>query len=311
MLLRNAACGFLALLIILSSRARNARKRALGGGVVTSIYFHKPNRRLFERCVRWLIKHGYTFISTKDLIEILAGGKIPARGAVWLSFDDGNKELLDDVLPLIRTCKIPVTLFIPSGIIEGNGLYPWIRREAASNGRFQARSFASEARHALTVDELQQLIRCEHITIGSHTVNHALTTSMTEERADVEFGRSKHTLECWAGTSVTSFAYPEGRYDGSERPFLKRFGYMLAATAENSFVTPHSDPYLVPRFSIGDDIPFPEAICNMVGVWRPVLDPLKGLFSRVRQIGGRFKAFSRRNICTTAGNQRDLQVTDK
>ena len=51
-------------------------------------------------------------------------------------------------------------------------------------------------------------------------------------------------------------------------------GYRIAATTENAFVTSKSNPYLVPRFSVADEISFPEAICNMVGVWRPVIDPM-------------------------------------
>ena len=58
---------------------------------------------------------------------------------------------------------------------------------------------------------------------------------------------------------------------------LEEHGYLLAATTEAKFVTPASDPYLIPRFHVGDNFWFPEAICNMVGVWRPVMDPLTGI----------------------------------
>jgi hypothetical protein len=58
------------------------------------------------------------------------------------------------------------------------------------------------------------------------------------------------------------------------------FDYRLAATTENAFVTRETDPYLVPRFSVADEIFFPEAICNMVGVWRPAIDPLINVLQR-------------------------------
>jgi peptidoglycan/xylan/chitin deacetylase (PgdA/CDA1 family) len=274
MVLRNCLCGLLSLVLIVSGGVRRARKRALGGGVVTAIYFHKPNKRLFVRCVRWLIKHGYTFISANDLLDILYRGKTPPRGAAWLSFDDGNKELLDEILPLVRLYRIPVTLFIPTGIIEGDGLFPWLHKGTPANSNGASAPVANGLREALSVAELKQVLYCPQVNLGSHTVNHAITTGLTEDKARLELGESKHTLESWACASVTCFAYPEGRFDGLERPFLKKFGYLLAATTENAFITPDADPYLVPRFSIGDDISFPEAICNMVGVWRPAIDPL-------------------------------------
>jgi hypothetical protein len=65
-----------------------------------------------------------------------------------------------------------------------------------------------------------------------------------------------------------------------EKPLLREFGYQIAATTDNAFITLQTDPYFVPRFCVSDNISFPEAICNMVGAWRPALDPLKGVFKR-------------------------------
>src|SRR6185437_10012396 len=110
--------------MIASGRVRRAKKRILSSDAVTAIYFHNPNKRLFARCVHWLTKSGYTFISHDELIRILQRRIEPPIGAVWLSFDDGFKELLDTVVPLVRQDHVPVTLFIPPGIIEGDGLFP-------------------------------------------------------------------------------------------------------------------------------------------------------------------------------------------
>src|SRR4029077_940017 len=107
---------------------------------------------------------------------------------------------------------------------------------------------------------------------------HTVTAGLPEETTRFELGQSRRTLEAWAGTTVTCFAYPEGRFDGRERGVLTEFGYRLAAVTTSDFITRQTDPYLVPRFCVGDNIPFSEAICNMVGVWRPALDPVLGFF---------------------------------
>lgn len=232
--------------------------------MVTAIYFHNPNKRLFVRCVNWLIQHGYTFISANDLLEFLHRGEKPAQGAVWLSFDDGFKEFRHDILPVICQHKIPVTLFIPSGIIAGDGLFPWRRAESGDH----------DTRHALTVADLKAVACHSEVTIGAHTVNHAVTPGLNPEMACIEFEVSKRILESWTGTDVKCFAYPEGLFDGSERTFLSKFDYHLAATTQNALITDKTDPYLVPRFSVADEIWFPEAMCNMVGVWRPAIDPV-------------------------------------
>jgi glycosyltransferase involved in cell wall biosynthesis/peptidoglycan/xylan/chitin deacetylase (PgdA/CDA1 family) len=286
-ILRNAFCGLLAIGLIASGRVRRARRWALGEDVVTAIYFHKPNRRLFERCIRWLTKYGYTFISANELLEILHAGKAPPRGAVWLSFDDGCKELLENVLPLIRQHKIPVTLFILSGIVEGDGLFPWLHGKTSTKMCDRSASARNSGRDSMTLAEMRQVASCPEVTIGSHTVSHAVTINLNGDKARFEFGESKRTLESWIRADVKCFAYPEGRFDGREREFLAEFDYGLAATTENNFITRETNPYLVPRFSVADEISFPEAICNMVGVWRPMIDPPISFLQRLKNWDGK------------------------
>ena len=277
-LLRNWVCGALALGIIASGRVGRARKRALRGDVVTAIYFHKPNNSLFAGCVRWLIKHGYTFITENDLVAMLYQGKTPPKGAVWLSFDDGCKELLEYVLPLVHQYGVPVTLFIPTGIVEGDGIFPWSYEKST-------RPSDARARNAITVAELQQISKdYPRVTIGSHTVSHAVTSHLTRDKLVFELGESKRALESWLDTDIKSFAYPVGHYNGHEKRFLAELGYHMAATTENALIHPKTDPYLVPRFSVADEISLPEAICNMVGVWRPAIDPIIRLQRRFQQV---------------------------
>ena len=277
---RNVVCSLFALGIIASGRVRRAKQFALNGEVVTAIYFHKPAKKLFAQCIQWLINNGYTFISGADLAEILYYGKTPPRGAVWLSLDDACRELLENVLPLIRTKKIPVTLFIPAGIVGGDGILPWLHKGQPE--KLNGKGAQNPTRDTLTVAEVKLVSSYRGTTIGSHTVSHAVTSSLTEEQVCHELHQSKQTLELWIGSDVPFFAYPEGRFDGRERCFLEKFGYSIAATTENAFIGRRTDPYLVPRFSVADDIYFPEAVCNMVGVWRPAIDPVIKFVSRCR-----------------------------
>ena len=263
---RNFACGLLALALIASGRARRARKRALSGGVITAIYFHGPNPRLFRKCVEWLSRHGYTFISADEMLQAISGTTPLPKGAVWLSFDDACRNLLDDVLPLVESRHIPVTLFAPSGIVEGDGLFSW---PAALRG----------GRHAMTAAELQRAALGEGVTIGSHTVTHAHLARCSDTELSEEICGSRQALETLTGQPVFFLAYPYGELSGREREHLIRAGYRFAATTENSFVTPQADPYLVPRFAVANSIGFPEAICNMVGVWRPAIARIKKILA--------------------------------
>jgi len=279
-LARNLFCGLLAVFLIVTGQVRRATRKALSGDVITAIYFHKPNRRLFTRCISWLIRHGYTFISSDELIEILHHKRPFPRGAVWLSLDDGYREWLVDLLPVIRQYKVPITLFLPSGIVAGEGLFPWLHDSSYSRENTEVMRpdpNTKPARECITVEELKRIAAYEEIRIGGHSVSHALTVNCKDEKLQVEIGKCKQSLELWTGETVSCFSYPEGRYDGRERQPLHEFGYAFAVTTEPAFISRDTDPLLVPRFCVPDDVTLSEAICNMVGIWRPVLDPIKAL----------------------------------
>jgi peptidoglycan/xylan/chitin deacetylase (PgdA/CDA1 family) len=273
-ILRNGFCWLLAVCIIASGRVRRGKEIALSKGAVTAIYFHNPNRRLFTRCVTWLRHNGYTFISEQELVRILREGQEPPRGAVWLSFDDGFNELLRNVFPETRKHKIPVTLFLPSAIISGRGLFPWLHPGIGRQGPDAIATAGFIARDSITAADVVEIVKYPEVSIGSHTCGHIVTTGFTEEQTRFEFRESKRMLESWTGRTVTTFAYPEGRFSGREARLLAECGYLVAATTDPGFVTRESDPYLTPRFHVGDNISFPEAICNMTGAWRPAIDPL-------------------------------------
>jgi len=278
----------LALVLILSGRVRRARREAFRQEAISAISFHRPNHKLFLRCVGWLIKNGYTFISANDVIEFLHRGKPVPTGAVWLSLDDGWREIAE-VLPLIRRHHIPITLFIPSGVLQGDGRFPWLSDAThpsycPSEVRRRSAPYSHDSRHAITVEELTQIAAYPEITIGAHSVSHPVMPTCTDEAVYFEVSDCKRALESWTGKTVDCLAYPEGKYDGRERRFLIESGYQMAVTTRSGLITRNADCYLVPRFVTGDDVSFPQAICSMVGIWRAVADPLKSVRNTIARV---------------------------
>jgi peptidoglycan/xylan/chitin deacetylase (PgdA/CDA1 family) len=212
------------------------------------------------------------------LIEILHHKKPFPRGAVWISLDDGYREWLEDLLPVIRQYEVPITLFFPSGIVAGDGLFPWLHSHSGNDtGNADSDRRTKPQRDCITIEELKQIAAHPKVRIGGHSVSHELTTDCTDEKLRFEIGECKEALERWTGKTVRCFSYPAGRHDGRELQPLRKFGYSIAVTTEPAFVRPDTDPLLVPRFCVPDNVSFPEAICNMVGVWRPILEPIKTL----------------------------------
>lgn len=261
--------------LIASGNVHRAKSRAFRKRVISAIYFHNPNPHLLRRCIRWLKRNGYTFVSADDVIASLRHGKPLPPGAVWLSFDDGWSGILTDAIPLCREYGVPVTLFIPSGVIEGDGRFPFLHDPNYRGAAPVRKAKDTAAREAMTLDQLREIARLPEVTLGSHTVSHCITPFCTGEELSRELEVSKQKLESWSGKPVICFAYPEGRFDGRERQYLVKHGFELAVTTESAFITAETDRFAVPRFSVGDDVSFAQAVCSMVGVWRPLIDSMK------------------------------------
>ena len=283
--LRHAACRILAYGVIASGAVRRAKTRAFEEGVVTAVYFHKPNRRLFERSLKWLEHSGYAFISDSQLADFLQRKTPLPKGAVWLSFDDACKELMENVIPVVQERRIPITLYVPTGILEGDGLFPWVPHSRSTLSSLDYFVEPHASRDALTIDDLRLLARMPEVSIGSHNVNHAYTDEVDANQCRKDIANSKRCLETLLEAPVRSFAYPGGRFNRSERNNLIASGYDFAVTTQNSFVDATADPYYVPRFSVADSISIAEAVCNMVGIWRPLADPLRRLLGLNNESG--------------------------
>ena len=102
-----------------------AKNAAFESGRITGIAFHNPNKKFFKNSIQWLIRNGFTFISTRQLIDILKNKEKPPNGAVWISFDDGWKQNINNVIPILIEYNIPATFFITTGPAEKDGLYWW------------------------------------------------------------------------------------------------------------------------------------------------------------------------------------------
>ena len=90
---------------------------------ILSIYFHNPSVREFEKVVKWLVKHNYSFITAEALILYIKGQLELDKKSVFISFDDGWQSNLE-LIPIIEKYNIPVTIFIATEPLE-SGNYWW------------------------------------------------------------------------------------------------------------------------------------------------------------------------------------------
>jgi len=294
----------LGLYLLFSGKVNMAKEEIFSKNYVTSLFFHNPSQQFFKRCIQWLKKNGYFFISADQLIQYIQNQQEFPKGAVWLSIDDGWKDNINNIIPVINEYKIPTTFFIAIDPVENQGIFWWTFFEKCKDqlpNYFKSNSLDLKnikekdrkkiiqdlkkrckkrvTREVMEITEVKLLAQNPLVTIGSHTVHHALTVNCTDNELEFEIKKSKEKLREWTKKEVKYFSYPNGRFDGRERKILKESGYKLAATDKNRFITKNDDLYLIPRIGIKDKISFYEAICKIVGIWKTHISKIRKLLN--------------------------------
>ena len=103
----------------------------------------------------------------------------------------------------------------------------------------------------MTKDQLRELATMPGVTIGAHTHGHELLDQIPLEAAKDSMARSRKLLQDWTGQEVRHFAYPNGNHTAGLRAAARDLGFVSATILEERLAPRGTDPYALPRISIG------------------------------------------------------------
>ena len=95
----------------------------------------EPNRGLdisidfFDALLKHLRQKGYRILSMDDALAELQGGGGERAPFVVLTFDDGYRDLIEHVLPVLERHRAPMTAYVTSGFAEGSARMWWVELE--------------------------------------------------------------------------------------------------------------------------------------------------------------------------------------
>nr|WP_282003917.1 polysaccharide deacetylase family protein [Geotalea uraniireducens] len=186
----------------------------------------------FESQLRYLRDNGYQVIPLRRLVDWYLGtAPAPPAKAVVIVADDGHKSIYTDMLPLVRKYRVPVTLFI----------YP---------------SAISNAKYAMTWDQLRELKKTGLFDFQSHTYWHPNFKKERKRLKPAEFDRftamqlqkSKEKIERELGGRVEMLAWPFGIYDDDLIRRAAAAGYRATFTIERHHATAADKVMKLPRY---------------------------------------------------------------
>lgn len=178
----------------------------------------------FEADLRALKAAGCHVLTMRQGQLLLLRHQLPPR-AVVLTFDDGYEDNYSIVWPLLHKFGYVGTF---------NLVYDSLSAAGHMN-RQQAKEMAAAGNE-----------------IGSHTVSHTPLPHLDSAHLRLELTESKQKLQALVGGPVTTFCYPEGRYNTHDVRAVKAAGYQVAMTVESGRWTTGTPPLEVPRMRITD-----------------------------------------------------------
>lgn len=231
-------CMFLVAILLLSPLSASAAEsfrvpillyHRFGATVADGMTITTP---VFESHMKYLHDNGYKVIPLRQLIDHYLGkAPAPAPKSVVIVEDDAHKSVYSDMLPIIRKYRYPVTIFT----------YP---------------SAISNAKYAMTWDQLRELKKTGLFDVQSHTYWHPnfkkerrkLTPQALESLVMTQLKKSKSRLESELGARVDLLAWPFGIYDDYLLKKASEAGYIATFTIERRHATASDSVMKLPRY---------------------------------------------------------------
>lgn len=249
---------------------------------VTIVMFHDIEAGHAERVFPFLARN-YNLIGLDEYLEAKRTGdrgRLPKK-ALIITLDDGHIRNYT-LLPLLEKHRIPITIFLCSGLLDTNRHYwfkfehPQISTEAlkklsnrAKLQRLAALGFSPEREfeqpQALNRKQLREMAKA--VNFQGHTHFHPCLPTCSDEEACAEIAESRRVLEQEFGLRINAFAFPNGDYSDRDVELVRHAGYACAITVDYGFNTLQTDPYRLRRLGI-DDTDSIDAVCvKASGLW--------------------------------------------
>ncbi len=180
---------------------------------------------IFELQVKTLQDSAYTFLTAKDLADILDEKREAPQRPVLLTFDDGHWDLYTDILPILQKYHVRATAYISPGLLNGSDF--------------------------LTTEQLEKVATSGAVEIAAHTAHHVWLKGKSLEVVQKEVGDSKIMLEKLIQKPVVSFAYPFGAFDDQTVRVLQDLGFRSAVSTVPGVEQSKTNKYFLYRIRPG------------------------------------------------------------
>ncbi len=202
-------------------------------GRETSLDYLMITKKMFVEQIHYIRKH-YHPIHLSALLEKMSRSEPITPDAIAITFDDGYADTFSEAFPVLREYKIPATLFITTGFVDG-----------LKDGPRKAKM--------LSWKMIRQMMLSGIIECGAHTVTHPNLRHLSLKKARCEIVESKKRIEEKIESPVKTFAYPYGNsrsFSKQIQMLVQEAGYLGACTTLPGQNSSSTNPFSLRRISL-------------------------------------------------------------
>jgi len=232
------------------------------------------------------LKNHYHLVSAKEF-ENYYYNNTDLKNACHLTFDDGDLSFYNNVLPLIKKHKIPVSTYVSPMMAKERRNF-WFQEIRGYNQEklFEiAQKIINDKNRniqpaaikpflkTLRIETILEIIKLYQketntlpkppmnmtdkqlieikstglVEIGAHTLNHPILINESDESATYEIEKSIDQLSEILNCDTKYFVYPNGDYGEREINILKKKGIKLAFSIKRGKISQLNNTYCIPR----------------------------------------------------------------
>jgi len=182
-----------------------------------------PN--IFEKQVKTLKDNGFTFITMKEVADIIDGKRSLPPKPVVLTFDDGYRDFYEVAFPILKKHSVKAVVYVVPGLLDRpNYMLKW---------------------------QVKILGDSPLIELGAHTMHHVYLKDARVDIAKKEIIVSKYALEDLIHKPVVSFAYPYGAFDNNAIDLVKNANFRTSVSTIEGATSSQANRFFIFRLRPG------------------------------------------------------------
>jgi len=185
--------------------------------------------------MEYLKNNGFECVAFEEMEKYLVGEININNKSFMLTFDDGFKSTLTQVLPVLNTFNYNCIIFISTDYIGKKH-----RLDCELYGKYNSLNHINtygchDDNFPLTKKEIYELSCMKNVLIGSHGCSHQQYTALNEKEIEKENAQSKIVLENITGKNINHFSFPNGAYGKRSYDLTSRY-YRFLYGVKKGFV---------------------------------------------------------------------------